>query len=113
MRTLPLDPDEERRAPALMESDRQRFGLDRAAEDQAGDPDNDGPVYVEMNAEPPHPPRALADYERMAADHVPDLDELLADPDVAAEADRILAGEGRTILGIPFPPSKRETERGE
>jgi hypothetical protein len=25
-------------------------------------------VYVEMNAEPPHPPRTLADYERMAAE---------------------------------------------
>ncbi len=30
--------------------------------------------------------------------------------EVAAEADRILAGEGRTILGIPFGPRE---ERGE
>jgi hypothetical protein len=38
------------------------------------------------------------------------LDELLAGPEVAAEADRILAGEGGTILGIPFGPHE---ERGE
>jgi hypothetical protein len=38
------------------------------------------------------------------------LDELLADPEMAAEADRILAGEGGTILGIPFGPRE---ERGE
>ena len=43
---------------------------------------------------------------------LPEVDELLADPEVAAEADRILAGEGGEILGIPFAP-KRETERGE
>jgi hypothetical protein len=73
---------------------------------------DDGPLYVEMNAEPPHPPRTLADYERMAG-HEPTVDELLADPQVAAEADQILAGEGGTILGIPFAPSKPESERGE
>jgi hypothetical protein len=59
----------------------------------------------------------IADHEaEEAADEVmeraaeADLDELLADPEMAAEADRILAGEDGTILGIPFGPRE---ERGE
>jgi hypothetical protein len=54
-----------------------------------------------------------ADRERLPRGPEPDeadLADLLADPEVAAEADRILAGEGRTILGIPFAPRE---ERGE
>src|SRR5262249_36315544 len=36
----------------------------------------------------------------------PGLEELEADPEIMAEASRILAGEGGTILGIPFAASK-------
>ena len=35
-----------------------------AAEQRALGPDA---VHIEMNAEPPHPPRTIADYERLAA----------------------------------------------
>lgn len=60
--------------------DRQFVSLDeidaeRQAEheDQAVDPDYDRPAFVEMNAEPPHPPRTLADYECVAGeDHYVD-----------------------------------------
>ena len=93
MQTQPLDPDEEARVAALMRSDRQRLGRD---------PEDPYAAYDERSSR-----------EEVAADHEPDLDELLADPEVAAEADRILAGEGGTILGIPFAPSKPESERGE
>lgn len=79
--------------------------------------DESGPVYVEMHSEPSHPPRTLAEYMEEATQvcpvPLPEVDELLADPEMSAEADRVLAGEDETILGIPFAPSKRETERGE
>src|SRR5258708_24803883 len=69
--------------------------------------------YVDNQGRPYEPPGwYVSDYERDADDE-PTVDELLADHEVPAEADRILAGEDGTILGIPFAPSKRETERGE
>jgi hypothetical protein len=30
------------------------------------DGDDDGPVFITMNADPPHPPRTIEDYERAA-----------------------------------------------
>ncbi len=85
---------------AEIDAEQQADHHDQAAEDHYVD--NQGRPYV-------RPGWYVPDYER----DEPDLDELLADPEVAAEADRILAGDGGTILGIPFAPSKPETERGE
>ncbi len=95
--------------------DRQFVSLDEIdAErhaDEPGRPGRDPEDHYADNQGRPYdrPGWYVSEYER---DHEPDLDELLGDPEVAAEADRILAGEGGTILGIPFAP-KRDTERGE
>jgi hypothetical protein len=31
---------------------------------------SEGPYFIEVNAEPPHPPRTLADYEHMASEEM-------------------------------------------
>jgi hypothetical protein len=80
-----------------------------APEHQA-EPDPDRDRYLDNQGRPYDPPSwHVSDYEQ---DPEPELDELLADPDVTAEAGRILAGEGGTILGIPFGP-RSDSERGE
>ena len=48
--------------------------------------------------------------ETLARQAEPSLDDLEADPEVVAVADKILRGEGGAILGIPFGPREEHGE---